>query len=148
MERLKRAYGIPFFKIMEAPHGALAEEMFGALLSLGYEAALCTTELLALHNPNISWPATVGLRRSEILGGGLPVIPRIKISQDWKNDVLLKAFLRQPIIIAGHHTDAARGMELMAELAKVIRGLGGVTWSDLTDVLRTNYLQKREGDVL
>src|ERR1051326_781877 len=148
MERLKHAHGVPFFKIMEAPHGALAEGVFEVLLSLGYEAALCTPELLVLHNPNTRWSATVGLEQSAILGGGLPVIPRIKMSPDWKNDVLLKAFLQQPIIIAGHHTDAAAGLELLSELSKVIRGLEGVTWSDLQGVLRANYLQKIEGNTL
>jgi hypothetical protein len=148
MERLQHTHSIPYLKIMEAPHGALAQGMFDVLLSLGYEAALCTPELLVLHNPNTRWPATIGLEQSEILGGGLPVIPRIKMSPDWKNEVLLKAFLRQPIIIAGHHTDVAGGMELLADLAKMIRRLGGVTWSDLQGVLRANYLQKIEGNTL
>lgn len=146
MERLKRVHGLPILKIMEAPHGALTEGMCEALLSLGYEAALCTTELLVLHNPNGVWPVTVGLNRSDFLGGGLPVLPRIKMSRDWRNDVLLKAFLGQPIIIAGHHGDASGGMEVFTQMAAMIQSLQGVTWSDLHEILLSNYLHRIEGD--
>jgi hypothetical protein len=148
MERLERRHGIKYLKVMEAPHGALANDMFQHLLVLGYEAALCTAELLVRHNPDATWPATFGMHRSEILGGGLPVSPRIRMSSHWRNDVLLKAFLRQPIIIAGHHYDAANGMELLAQIATVVNGLGTVIWSDVQGVLQTNYLQRMEGDQL
>jgi len=148
MDRLARRHGIPFLKIMEAPYGAVAAEMFPHLLALGYEAALCTPALLWEHNPQIAWPATFGLDRSEILGGGLPVIPRIIMSPDWKNDVLLAAFLRQPIVISGHHYDAAHGMEMLTELAETVNRLEGIAWSDLPEILRTNYRWRRDGETL
>ena len=148
MERLARRHGIPFLKIMEAPHGAMAADMFPHLLALGYEAALCTPELLVQHNPRTAWPAAFGLDRSDMLGGGLPVIPRIRMSSHWRNDVLLAAFLRQPIIIAGHHYDAANRMEFLEELADMVNQMEGVVWSDLREILRTNCRQRIEGDVL
>ena len=148
MERLARRHGIAFLKIMEAPYGAVAVDMFPHMLALGYEAALCTPELLVQHNPRMAWPATYGLDRSEILGGGLPVIPRIKMSPDWKNDVLLAAFLRQPIVVAGHHYDAAHSMEFLAELAETVNRLEGVAWSDFPEILRNNYRWRRDGETL
>lgn len=148
MVRLEHKYGVSFAKVMEAPHGALAHSVLRHLLTLGYDGALCTPELLVRHNPGVDWPATVGMTRSEILGGGLPVVPRIIMSPDWQNDVRLAGFLRQPIVVAGHHQDAAGDLQMLAELATLIRGMPGVAWSDLDGILRSNYVWKIEGDVL
>jgi hypothetical protein len=148
MERLRRKHGIPIVNVMEAPYGAFAENLLDDLLVLGYEAALCTTALLVQHNPRAAWPAAFGLDRSDLLGGGLPVLPRIRMSSDWKNDVLLAAFLRQPVIVSGHHFDAAHELEFLADLACTVNGLDGVTWSDLPGILRANYRQRIEGDLL
>lgn len=148
MERLARRRGISFLKVMEAPYGALANSMFQNLLRLGYEGALCTTELLLRHNPGETWPAAIGMDRSEMLGGGLPVIPRIKMTAGWRNDVLLAAFLRQPIVVVGHHQDAADEMTTLKEFAETVNRLEGVTGSNLEGMLRTNYKQRIEGAVL
>jgi hypothetical protein len=148
MERLRRKHGIPIVNVMEAPYGAFAENLFQDLLVLGYEAALCTAELLVQHNPGVAWSPAIGLDRSEVLGGGLPVIPRIRMSAEWKNEVLLAAFLNQPIIVSGHHLDAAHDLEFLADLAGMVNGLHGVTWSDLSGILRSNFAQTVEGDVL
>ena len=148
MERLVNRRGISFVKVMEAPYGTLASSMFHHLLRLGYEGALCTTELLLRHNASETWPAAFGMDRSEMLGGGLPVIPRIRMTADWKNDVLLAAFLRQPIVLAGHHHDAAGGMRLMKEFAETVNRLENVCGSDLEGILRTNYKQKVRGTTL
>jgi hypothetical protein len=96
----------------------------------------------------VTWPAAFGLDRSEVLGGGLPVIPRIRMSSDWKNEVLLAAFLRQPIVVAGHHHDAAHGMEFLAELADTVNRLEGIAWADLPEILRINYRWRQDGDTL
>jgi hypothetical protein len=148
MQRLKTEHDIFFFSIMEAPHGALSKDVFQELLLLGYEAALSTTELLVRHNRHAAWPLAFGMDRTEILGGGLPVIPRIKMSIDWKNDVLLAAFLRQPIVVAGHHYDVAEGMDILAELAATVNRLEGVAWSDLRGILQTNYVTRVEKGTL
>ena len=148
MERLVQKHGIPFQKVMEAPYGALGHEMLHPMLAVGYEAALCTTALLVLHNPQVDWPATIGMNRSEMLGGGLPVVPRIVMSPDWKNDVVLAAFLRHPIVVAGHHYDAAHELQILVDLAETINQLESVTWSDMEGILHSNYLQKTEGNTL
>jgi len=148
MERLEKRHGIAFLKVMEPPHGALAKTLFPHLLVLGYEAAICTTELLVRHNPQAGWPATLGMARTEFLGGGLPVLPRIRLSKWWRNDILLAAFLRQPIIIAAHHYDAAHDMDKLAEIADTVNSVGGVIWSDIQGILRSNALQGREGEQL
>jgi hypothetical protein len=148
MERLERRHGIALLKIMEAPHGAISNDTLQHLLALGYEAALCTTELLVQHNPGAAWPASLGMDRSEILGGGLPVIRRIKMSGHWRNDVVLAAFLQQPFVVAGHHWDAADRFETLVEVASFINNLKNVIWASPLEITRSNYKQLRLGDAL
>lgn len=147
IERLCKRHNLAIPRIMEPPHGAIASQAFQELLALGYDATLCTTEHLVRYNSHVSWPAAVGMGRTEVLGGGMPVLPRIRMSADWKNDVILAAFLRQPIIVAGHHQDAADGLGLLEEMAKLIKSFGNVEWSDLEGTLRTNHLEKVQGEL-
>jgi hypothetical protein len=148
MERLQRTHHLEVLKVMEAPHGAIANEMFPHLLALGYEAALGTTRLLVRHNPKVTWPASFGLHRSQILGGGLPLIPRIKMTPNWRNGVLIAAFLRQPIVIVLHHGDIADGYEPLIEIASMINQLEGVTWASPLGIARSNYTELRRDDSL
>jgi hypothetical protein len=148
MRRLELDHQIPFLRIMEPPHAMIAYEMFAPLLALGFEAVLGTTELLVRHNPRIPWPVIVGMERSELLGGGLPVIPRIRMSPNWKNEVLIAAFLRQPIILAGHHIDAMDHLELLADFARLINHFKSVVWGSPLEIARSNYKVLRQGDVL
>jgi hypothetical protein len=147
IERLER-HGLCGFKIMEAPHGAIAHDMMGHLMSLGYEAVLCTTELLVHHNPDVAWPATLGMDRAEFLGGGMPTISRVKMKAGWKNEVILSAFLRKPFVIAGHHWDAADRFLLLKEIAGLINGLRPVAWSSPLDIVRGNYKRLQRGSEL
>jgi hypothetical protein len=148
IERLEQRHGLAGFKIMEAPHGAISHEMMGHLMSLGYEAVLGTTGLLVHHNPDVAWPATLGIDRADVLDGGLPVISRIRLSAYWKNEVILSALLRKPFVIAGHHWDAADDFKLLEEIAKTINGLPCFTWGSPLDIARNNYKHMRHGNEL
>jgi hypothetical protein len=148
IDRLDNKHGLSVGRIMEPPHGTVLDEMFPHLLSLGYDAALATFELLVRLNRLSAWPAAIGLGLSTIVAGGLPVIPRIRAYPSWKNDIMLAAFLRQPIAVTVHHQDAAKGMEGLAEIARTVNSIGDVVWSDIPGVLQSSYVQRLEGDVL
>lgn len=149
IERLEQRHGLAGFKIMEAPHGAISRAMMGHLMSLGYEAVLCTADLLVEHNPDAVWPATLGLDRADFLaGGGLPSISRIKMTANWKNEVILAALLRKPFVIAGHHWDVADGFKLLEEISKTVNDLRCLTWGSPQDIARNNYQHMRNGDAL
>jgi hypothetical protein len=148
MEGIERRHGVAVSRIMEAPHGAVGNSFFPPLLALNYEAALTSTELLVKNNPQMGWPASIGLDTTEILGGGLPVLPRIRMSAEWKNEVLLAAFLGQPIVLAGHHQDAAGQLEFLSEFAGFINKLPAVTWASPQGIVRSNYKELRRGNAL
>ena len=148
MDRVELKHQTSFLRIMEPPHAVISYEMFGHLLALGYEAAFGTSEHLVRHNPHIPWPSTTGLYRTELLCGGFPVIPRIRMSPNWKNEVLLAAFLRQPILLAGHHAEAKDGLKLLADFAHLVNSIQNVTWASPLEIVRSNYKYFRQKDTL
>jgi hypothetical protein len=145
LARLERHHGLEISRIMEAPNAALAESVLRGMSELDFEGTLATPELLLRFNPKTVWPATLGLEQANFLGGGLPAIPRIKMTRDWKTSVRLTAWMNQPIVLVGHHEDAAGGLELLAEYAHLVNGLGKVKWASPRGILRSSYRQLRQG---
>lgn len=148
MDRLEFQHQTPCDKVMEPPHAAITYDMFEDLLSLGYEAALSTIDILVRYNPHIAWRAAVGLSQSELLGGGFPVLPRIRMLEDWRNEVKLAAFLRQPVLLAGHHNEAQADLQLLAEFARLVNGFDDVVWASPSEISRSNYKTRRLQDTL
>jgi hypothetical protein len=137
IERLERRSGLNVSRVMVPPHGACSEEMLAALPLCGFEAACISHGSLRAHNKTRAWTKTLGYLPSEMVRG-CPVFPRWGFSDDIRNTILLAAFLKQAIIIRGHHQDLKRGMELLDDLAGFINGLGPVVWSNMRDLSRSN----------
>jgi hypothetical protein len=148
IERLERASGLEISRVMAAPHGACIHDMATALLRTGFEAACISRGSIMATNPNTSWPLSVGLYPAEFLGAGLPVIPRFRLKRGCETEMLLTAFLGQPVIPVGHHQDVAGGLDLLAELAGALNSIGEVQWMDMKSIARSNYCTRREGEVL
>ena len=138
IERLERRSGLAVSRVMVPPHGACSEEMLAALPVSGFEAACISHGSLRAHNEGRSWTKTLGLLPSELIRG-CPVLPRWGVTGDLKNTILLAAFLKQAIILRGHHQDLKDGPELLDDLARFINGLGSVAWLNMTDMARSNY---------
>jgi hypothetical protein len=137
IERLERRSGLVVSRVMVPPHGACSEEMLAALPFCGFEAACISHGSLRAHNNSRAWTKTLGFLPSELIQG-CPVLPRWGVTGDLKNTILLAAFLKQAIILRGHHQDLKDGPELLDELARFINGLGPVKWLNMTDMTRSN----------
>jgi hypothetical protein len=137
-ERLERRSGLAVARVMVPPHGACSEEMLAALPLCGFEAACISHGSLRAHNKSRAWTKTLGFLAFELIRG-CPVLPRWGVSGDLKNTILLAAFLKQAIILRGHHQDLKNGPELLDELAEFVNGLGSVEWSNMTDMARSKY---------
>jgi hypothetical protein len=85
---------------------------------------------------------------AEFLGAGLPVIPRFRVKRGCETEMILGAFLGQPVIPVGHHEDVAGGLDLLAELAGLLKSIGEVQWMNMKSIARSNFCTRREGDVL
>ena len=145
IERLERSSGVPVSRVMVPPHGACSEEMLAELPKCGFEAACISHGSLRAHNRHKGWTRDLGYLPSESLHG-CPVIPRWAFAANTQNTILLAAYLRQAIVLRGHHQDLKDGIELLDELARFINGLGAVTWSNLTNLSRGNYSWRLNGD--
>jgi hypothetical protein len=71
-------------------------------------------------------------------GSRLPVMPRRDYAGNSTNAVLLAAFLRQRLILRGHHQDLKNGIELLDQHARLINSLGA-SWANLGDLSRSNF---------
>lgn len=147
IEALERRAKVEVARVMAPPHGACSEATLHAMATLGYEAACISRGSLAAFNANAPWLRGLGMRPSDIIGG-LPVLPRFRISATCQNAVLVAALLRQPIVPVGHHQDVAAGLDLFANLADDINGLGPVHWRDMKSIARAQFSQKVDGKIL
>jgi hypothetical protein len=154
VERFERRSGVSVARIMAAPHGVCSRELAHELLPLGFEA-LCISRpypwlarrpLPWLKHPPESSPL-VGLEPASIVDNGLPVLLR-RALEDWTDDLALRAFLDQPLILYGHHGDIADGPGRLSALADQIRRLGPVEWLSPSDIAAGNVRTRVDGDVL
>ena len=144
IERIERKTGLSICRVMVPPHGACSEEMLELLPMCGFEAACISHGSLRAHNRQKLWTRRLGYFPSELIQG-CPVLPRWGFSGNTENAILLALYLRQAVILRGHHQDLKNGVELLANLARFINGLGPVRWSNLTDLNRSNYEWRMKG---
>lgn len=143
IERFEASTGLRVSRVMVPPHGACSEEMLAELPRFGFESACISHGSLRAHNKSEPWTKTVGYLSSETVHG-CPVLPRWGLVGNTTNAILLAAFLKQRIILRGHHQDLKNGIDLLDQHARVINGLN-VPWSNLAELSRTNYCWRLEG---
>jgi hypothetical protein len=139
---LERRAGVSVSRVMVAPHGLCAEQMMRAMLLTGFEG-LC-----------YSWPAPRSVERpladwwpADIRVGGLPVFPRLLVTSP-RDDLVLRSFLGQPLILYAHHLDLARGLGVLGEAAAFVKQEEGVRWGPLSDVARSSFVTRHDGTSL
>ncbi len=147
IERLEKRAGFEISRVMAAPHGACSEAMMESLPQCGFESATISHGSLRVHNRGRGWTRALGYLPAELIRG-CPVLPRWRMAANATNTVLLAAYLRQPIILVGHHQDLKKGNELMDHLARFINGLGPVTWGNMNELSRINYFRRAQGEAL
>ena len=145
---LERASGLSIPRVMAAPHGACSKAMAAVLLRLGFEAACISRGSIMAHNRDHAWRKAVGLQPAEFLENGLPIIPRFGLAPTCHTELLLASSLGLPIILVGHHHEVAGGLDLLQQLADFINSFGGVRWTDLGSIARSNFYSQRNGDLL
>jgi hypothetical protein len=133
--QFERRSGVPVDRVMTPPHGLCSREMAAALTAVGFDA-LCAehplpwTDHLPADRPTAAWcPAD--------FVEGTVVIPRMPLESS-DASIALRAFLRQPLVIYGHHGDVAGGLDRLAEVATFVNAMGDVRWSSMADIVLTN----------
>ena len=98
------------------------------MLQLGFEALAIDRANPWRFRPEQEKPVA-GWELAELVSGGLPVIRRESLSVS-REDLILRAFLGQPLVLYGHHDDLSEGPDLLREIvAEEIDRLGDVRWT-------------------
>ena len=148
IDGFERRSGLAVARVMAPPYGAFSVGAANTMLQLGYEAVCVSRASITSWNQHAAWPVGFGGGPAEFLADGLPLIPRHVLAPEQIDTYRLAAFLGQPIIPHGHQHDCAGGLDLLADIAAAINGLGAVRWCNLTELCRSNYQTRREGDTL
>lgn len=146
IERFEHRFGIPVARVMAPPHGACSEAVAAEMPLLGYDA-LCVSRPYPWLDTPPPGRVLAGWRPAEILASGLPVIPRLHLDAD-RSEIVLRAFLRQPIIVYGHHGDVRSGLEVLREAAGQVNRVGDVRWTSLEEIVSNSYEMRIEGERL
>ena len=143
---LERRAGVNVDRVMAAPHERCSAVTTEAMLQLGFEALVIDRANPWRFRPEKEKPVA-GWELAELVSGGMPVIRREDLSVS-REDLILRAFLGQPLVLYGHHDDLSEGPDFLATLANEINRLGEVQWTSLGEIARTNYLLAETGSLL
>ena len=143
---LEHRSGVMVDRVMAPPHGACSEPALRAMFRLGIEAA-CISRPYPWRDDLPAPTSLAGWRPAEMVAGGLPVLSRYALSLP-REDLVFRALLGQPLILYGHHQDFSDGLDLLAQAAGEINGLGEVRWGSLGWIARGNYTTRRVGEIL
>jgi hypothetical protein len=147
---LERRCGVAIERVMVPPHELCSTMALAAMFRLGFEGA-CIGRRHPWQDPRslstllparlLKWHPT------DLIDGGLPVIPRHPIEQS-REDLVFRALLRQPLILFAHHGDFADGLDSLAQAASEINGLGEVRWGSVGSIARDCFFSRRVGQTL
>ncbi|MGZ4313882.1 MAG: hypothetical protein ACXVR1_17440 [Solirubrobacteraceae bacterium] len=151
----ERRTGILVDRVMVAPHERMSRGTVDALRACGYEAfsgarpypwITDSPDLDWLTRPSGSGPL-IGSGSSELMPGGFPLLMRMDFGHS-REELVIRAFLGQPVIVYGHHDVFAHGTDVLESFAAEINNLGAVHWSSLSGIARSAVETRRHGDGL
>jgi hypothetical protein len=144
MATFERRSGLRVSPIMIPPHERGTEAALAGLLDAGF-LGISAAPSIAMPVGALSHARAVGdWSSAQFLAGGLPLFARRPLSEA-DDDLAFRAYLGQPLILYGHHVDAAGGLDRLADVAAAINALGDVAWAPLHTVGATNYRLRRNG---
>jgi hypothetical protein len=149
-DSFQRRTGVTVDRVMVAPHEQLTEQTARALVQRGFEAICVTRPYPWAVNPAqppwLQRPAQAGplvaWESSDVAAGGLPVLLRADFTHA-REDLVLRAFLGQPLILYSHHDLFEHGLDRLADAAAFINGLGETRWGSLGEIARTSAQTRR-----
>jgi hypothetical protein len=146
----ERRAGVTVQRVMVPPHEACSMTALKAMCRLGFDAACIARRYPGrAHEPPpapTDWPL-MKWHATDLIDGALPVLPRYLIHRP-RDELVLRALLGQPLILFGHHWDFADGLDLFAETAGYVNGLGDVRWGSAGWIAGRCFLSRREGTTL
>lgn len=150
---LERRTGLRVDRVMVPPHGACSQATIQATGAAGFEAACIDRPYPWVARWGDSpykhpdpWRPLIGFGAADVVEGSPMLLRRTLHAHP--DDLVLRAFLNQPLILYGHHDDVSSGLEILEEAADRINGLGAVRWTSLASMSRSNFERRRDGSLL
>lgn len=151
----ERRTGIAVDRVMVPPHEECSEATVQGLLRSGFEAITMTRPFPWLARPPRTWlarpagaDALVGWHIADF-AGALAVMLRHPLLTRDAPELVLRAFLDQPLILYGHHGDlAAGGLDVLASAVADVNRLGETRWCSLGEIVAGNFETRLQGSQL
>jgi|HubBroStandDraft_6_1064221.scaffolds.fasta_scaffold00749_4 hypothetical protein len=151
----ERRTGVVVDPVMVAPHEQVSEPTMAALRACGYEAISGARPYGWIRfSPDLPWltrPANadplIGWGSAELMPGGFPLLLRMDFEHP-REELVIRAFLGQPVILYGHHDLLEAGTDRLEAVAAEVQRLGDVRWSSLSGIARGASETRRAGDRL
>jgi hypothetical protein len=151
VEAFEHRTGIGVDRVMVPPHEQCSEATVPALLRCGFEAITMTRPFPWLAEPPRSWlarpaaaDALVGWNPSDF-AAGLPVLLRHPLIGRDAPELVLRAFLDQPLILYGHHGDVAPGLDVLASAVEEVNRLGERHWCSVSEIAAGSFETRTDG---
>jgi hypothetical protein len=155
VEAFERRFGAPVSRVMAPPHERCSHATVRGLLRCGYDAITMTRPYPWRSSDHGSWlarpssaSALAGWRPADVVAGGLPVLLRHPLTQRDPTELVLRAFLDQPLILYGHHGDLAEGLDPLRAAAAAVDAVAAPRWGSLAEIAAGSVETRREGPVL
>jgi hypothetical protein len=151
----ERRTGLVVDRTMVPPHEECSRAAMEALRRSGFEAITMTRPFPWLARPPRTWlarppgaDALVGWRPVDF-AGALPVLLRHPLLSRDEPELVLRAFLDQPLILYGHHDDLAEGgLDVLAEAVGAVNRLGETQWCSLAEIAASSFETRLRGSQL
>ena len=149
--RMEKKTGLQVGRVMSPPHGVCSRAMVDAMSRLGFDAVTCAQPIPWLEAAPADRPLT-GWHCAQMHAGHFPVlhrrsIPHCLTDRAHRDELVMMAYLHQPVILCGHHPDLA-DPDGLPSIAAALNGLAPVQWCDLTRMVESNFETLRQGPVL
>jgi hypothetical protein len=133
VRRFEARWGISVASVMTAPHGECSEEVAWDMTRLGLESLCITRPFPWLDRPPSGMPLAGWFPADS--STPMPVIERLPLSRR-PEEIPLRAFLGQPIVLYGHHWDVGLQPGLLAGWAEHVARLHEVSWAPMGAISR------------
>jgi hypothetical protein len=147
----ERRSGVAVDRVMVPPHEQCSEAAALGVLRSGFDAITMTRPFPWLSQPPHHWLSRpdaagplVGWHPADF-AGQLPVILRHPLLSRDAPELVLRAYLDQPLILYGHHEDVATGLDVLSDAAADVNRLGETRWCSVGEIAATNFESRRDG---
>ena len=148
---LERRAGLRIARVMAPPHERLSEAAAAGLLAGGFEAVTMSRPYPWVEGDWLAQPPgggpLVGWETTDQVAGGLPVLLRNGFGHP-REDLVLRAFLDQPLVLYGHQQELAGGLDRLRDAAAQVNAIGPVRWGSMESLARQSFHTRRDGDRL